>query len=301
MNSWIFLAILGHLANAVAFIIDKVLLTTTLKRSATYAVLISTLSLVVIVAAPWVQHWPNHSLYLPIMGYGGLFVLGLWAFFEALKRSEASRVVPIVGSFVPIFTLLEAVLFLQEKFTAQQLFGFFVLLIATWLLTRKNKSSVQRSKHSMTLLILAALLFATASVLGKYAFAHGEFLGVFVSSRVVAGIVGIVLGLLISGVKQELFSLIRGGKSNQRTPIWAIIGQLFGALGFILISIAIAQGSAPMVNVLQAVQYGAIVLVAWFGSKRLRELLNEEKNRHIILTKTLAIILIALGLMLITL
>ena len=104
--SWFILAIIGHISNGVAFVIDKALLNTALKRSATYAAMVGGLSLATLVAIPWIKEWPTGNL-IPIVAlFGVVFVLALWAFFEALKRSEATRVVPIVGSLIPILTLL---------------------------------------------------------------------------------------------------------------------------------------------------------------------------------------------------
>ena len=49
--SWFLLAIIGHLSNAIAFVVDKTLLNSTFKRSATYAALIGGFSFVALLAA----------------------------------------------------------------------------------------------------------------------------------------------------------------------------------------------------------------------------------------------------------
>lgn len=104
--TWFFLAIAGHVLNGFAFIIDKALLTTSLKRSATYAAMIGSLSIVALVATPFVHGWPTGTAHIFSAVFGITFVAALWAFFESLKRGEASRVVPIVGSLIPVFTLV---------------------------------------------------------------------------------------------------------------------------------------------------------------------------------------------------
>ncbi|MDP3794106.1 MAG: EamA family transporter, partial [Candidatus Uhrbacteria bacterium] len=295
--SYILLAIIGHLANAVAFIIDKALLTSAFKRSATYAAMIGGLSLLVLFAAPWVEHWPSIELALPILAYGGFFVFGLWAFFEALKRSEASQVVPVVGSLIPLFTLLGAWILLGERLTGHQFFGFIFLIAATVILTARRSSGPIR----LPLMILSAMLFAVSFVAGKFAYMHADFLGVFVSSRAVAGILGLLIGLCYTPARQELMAIFIPSRSSTTlhrrfTILLTLFGQLMGAFGFILINIAIARGSVSIVNALQAVQYAAIVLVAWFATDRLRKLLNEDRKPRTILTKSFAIVLIAVGL-----
>ncbi|MSR85348.1 hypothetical protein EXS71_02845 [Candidatus Uhrbacteria bacterium] len=309
--TWLLLAIIGHLLNSVAFIIDKTLLRSSFKQSATYAALMGSISFLAVVAIPWIQVWPSLSLYPSIIAFGGLFVLALWGFFEALKRSEASRVVPIVGSLVPIFTLIETSLFLGERFTGQQFAGFLLLLVATWLLTSVGGKKGKLDRQTIGIAILSAFLFATASAFGKYAFDHGDFLAVLTTSRFAAGIVGVLIGLFVASARKEIQIMVGAGSSRpghgsqtqgaETAPLrWVVIGQIFGGAGFVLIYIAIAQGSAALVNALQAVQYGAIALVAWFGGKRLRAWLNEERSIRVIVSKSLAIFLIGLGLMMIT-
>lgn len=304
MNSWILIAVCGHLSNAVAFIVDKTLLTTALKRSSTYAAMIGIFSFVTIVAAPWVKAWPSLALYPVILGFGGFFVLALWAFFEALKEAEASRVVPIVGSLIPIFTLAGTSVLFGERLSLFQASGFALLLVATWLLTRGGSKKSGLTRGTVLISILASVLFAAASVSGKYAFEHGDFIGVFIASRMAAGLVGLVVLACVAGARRELLGMIKpkphAQKQKSHTAAWAVFGQACGAVGFLLVHLAIAQGSAALVNALQAVQYAAIVLVAWFGGKHLARLLNEERSPMIVAVKSGAIVIVAAGLFLLT-
>ncbi|MBM3204900.1 DMT family transporter, partial [Candidatus Uhrbacteria bacterium] len=245
-----------------------------------------------------VRGWPTASVYPAIIGFGALFVFALLGFFEALKRAEASRVVPIVGSLIPIFTLAGTSLFFQERFGSAQLAGFVLLMIATWLLTSSGVRKKYVSRSTLLIAVLSAFLFAASSVCGKYAFDHASFLSVFILSRVIAGVVGIALGLFLTGSRQELFSMLHPAerKTKQKYVSWAIAGQTCGGIGFILVSASIALGSAAIVNALQAVQYAAIILVAWFGGRHLRTVLHEEVSKSIIISKSIAILFVAIGL-----
>lgn len=296
--SWFFLALVGHLANAAAFIIDKSLLSTAWKHSATYAALVGTLSLFVLLAVPWVEGWPVGRALVSSAIFGGVFVLAIWAFFEALRRAEASRVVPIIGSLIPMFTLLGTSRFLGEQLTLRILLGFLCLLVATWALARGSRTQ-PLDKVTFGVAVLSAVLFAVASVGGKYAFIHADFWGVLVTSRIFAVLTGIGIGLHAAGARQELHSLLftKKRKASPRDSFGlTLIGQTLGALGFLLVNAAIAKGSAAIVNALQAVQYAAIVLVAWFGGTFLRRVLQEEMSRSTLLIKGAAIVLVGVGL-----
>ena len=54
----------------------------------------------------------------------GLFsgLLGQWTYYKALKYADASRIVPIAGSF-PLVAFVMAVLLLGESLTTQRLLG----------------------------------------------------------------------------------------------------------------------------------------------------------------------------------
>jgi drug/metabolite transporter (DMT)-like permease len=302
MIPWLLLAVSGHLANAVAFVIDKTLLTTTFRRGATYAALISTLSFIVIVAAPWVKVWPALSVWPWVVSFGLFQTLALWAFFEALRQGEASRVVPVVGSLIPLFTLIGTSVFLHERFTIPESFGFAVLIMATILLASGGGVRYRLPPAAIGLALLASLLFATSFVSGKIAYTNADFLGVFVSSRMFAALAGLVLGLLESGARRELGAFFKPGanKVSKATTVWTVTGQLMGAFGFVLLNIALASGSAPIVNALQAVQYAAIALIGWLGGRRLQKLLKEERTTRIFAMKMFAILLTAVGLWLVS-
>ncbi len=304
MSNWFLLAIIGHLANAISFIIDKILLGRAFKRSATYAAMIGALSFAALLAVPWVRAWPARELWPAVVAFGGLFVLGLWAFFEALKKHEASRIVPIVGSLVPVFTLFGAVLFFDEHLSSKALSGFFLLLVATALLTSGGKRKRDHlTPVTLFLAIVAGFFFAGATLAGKYVFEHADFIGALVSSRVVAGVVGVLIGLSSKGTRKELRTLFGGKnkrKTSAQTQAWSIFGQICGSVGFVLIHIAIASGSASIINALQAVQYAAIVLVAWFGGTRLARLLKESRTLHVMAMKGTAILLTSVGLWLVS-
>lgn len=307
--SWILFAVLGHILNAVAFIIDKVLLTSAFKKSATYAGLIGGISLIALIGLPWVRRIDTVSAIPAIVAFGCLFVLALWSFFEALKHGEASRVVPIIGSTIPLFTLAGTSLFLQERLTLTEWAGLGLLLIATAVLSSGSRTE-RLSPSSLRFGLLSALLFAISSVCGKYAFEQTSFLNVFILSRIAAGVTGLLIAVMVPGTLHELLTMGRTSSSRKQreafpfspktTSLLALAGQGCGALGFVAVTIALSRGSAALVNALQATQYTLIVLVAWFGGSRLRQLMHEDRSPHIILIKSVAIFCVAIGLALLS-
>jgi drug/metabolite transporter (DMT)-like permease len=300
--SWIAIAIIGHLANGFAFVIDKILLRSAFSRSATYAGLVGLLSTFVLVLAPFAPRWPVGSGWVVALASGSTFIFALWAFFAALARAEASRVVPIIGSLIPMLTLVGTYLFLNERLTDQTFIGFILLILATMLLSSGGKGKLD--KGTLLIAIISAFLFAVASVTGKATYDASGFLGGFITTRIAAAVTSLFILLVLDRqAGLELRSLIQPQEhstKNHRQPgrmagLLALIGQTLGATGFLLVQWGTALGSASIVNALQAVQYALLVIVGIALYKKAPQLLGEELSRKTLIVKTAALLLTALG------
>lgn len=305
--SWFLYAIFGHLANGVAFAIDKILLRSAFSRSATYAGMVGVLSTVVLLLVPFVHTWPmgTDGWTIAIVS-GATFILALWAFFAALARAEASRVVPIVGSLIPMFTLAGTFLFLNERLTDKTFVGFAFLIAATFLLAGGGKG--RPSSNTVWLSVASAILFAVASVTAKSVYDASGFLGGFIATRIAAVVTSlIILFALDPAAGREAMSIIRPhahSTSKTKQPgkmdaILALVGQSLGAVGFLLVQIGVARGSASIVNALQAVQYALLVIIALVFARRAPQLLGEAVTKKVIILKCIALALTAVGMYLI--
>ncbi len=304
--SWLLLAVIGHLVNGVAFVIDTILLRTAFSRSATYAGLVGLLSSLVIFAVPFVNRWPQGMAWILALIGGATFVLALWAFFGALARAEASRVVPIVGSLIPILTLAGAFAFLGERLSDRMFIGFGFLILATVILSSRGKG--RPAPDAVWLSVTSAFLFAISSVTVKFTYDAAGFLSGFVTSRIAAAAMALILLALVDRrAGKEALTIAFPSKrtsSKHKQPgklasILTISGQLLGAIGFLFVQWAIAKGSASIVNALQAVQYMLLVLAGFALHRRAPHLLGENVTRKALLLKAAALIIAGVGLYLI--
>ncbi|MFZ6015062.1 MAG: EamA family transporter [Patescibacteria group bacterium] len=312
---WILIALLGHASNGIAFIIDKILLNNAFKRSATYAGLVGLLSFIAIVLAPWVKTWPHGmTLFLTLIS-GVAFTTALWAFFAALSRGEASRVVPVISAFIPMLTLAGTTAFLHERLSGPQLIGFFLLITATIILS-SGKASERLSKQALMLSGASAVLFAVMSVTIKAIYDDVGFLSGFVSTRLIAALTALVIVIIIDarageeilqvfGIKKCPPQKITSKEKNcirikpKTAAMLAIVGQTMGGLGFVGVQYAISIGSAAIVNALQVMQFALLVIVAFLLKSKAKVLLGEHLDRNVIILKGLALIVMAIGLALV--
>jgi len=303
--SWFFIAISGHILNGGAFIVDKLLLQKAFKRSATYAGLVGILSFLSIIFFPWVTSWPSGVMLLVALCSGVTFIFALQYFFASLQQSEASRVVPIVGSLIPIFTLIGSLFFLHERLALNQGMGFMLLILATIILSGTGKKA-RPNWSAIRFAILSSILFAVSFVTGKVVYDASGFLGSFLITRLSAGITALFLiTVLDRSAGQEIRSIFRPQKTKgqkgiaKHSAVLAIFGQSMGAVGFILVQLAISQGSASIVNALQASQYILIVLVAILFKKQAKTFLGKQLNSRILIAKISAIIIAGIGMALV--
>src|SRR3989344_6880820 len=106
--TWLPLAIAGYFLLAIASIGDKFILTGPLPSPRAYAFFIGLLgALTIPFFMPFGFAVPHDILTVIIsLATGSLWIIALAVSFEAVRRVEISRVVPAIGAFVPIFTLL---------------------------------------------------------------------------------------------------------------------------------------------------------------------------------------------------
>src|SRR3989344_3482187 len=115
MNSWIIIAIIGYLFLAVKGVVDKFLLTKTIKAPLVYVFYTGIVMPLVLILAPF--GLKSLSFFYVVMGLaaGMLFAAALFFFFSAIKQTSISRILPIEGGLVPLFTLGLAYIFLGES------------------------------------------------------------------------------------------------------------------------------------------------------------------------------------------
>src|SRR3989344_3737364 len=89
-------------------VIDKYILTGTVKSPALYTVSIGLLGVFSFLLLPFAWFLPPAPIIALALSAGALFTFALLIFFEALKKGEVSRVFPLSGALVPTFTLIFA-------------------------------------------------------------------------------------------------------------------------------------------------------------------------------------------------
>lgn len=290
---WIFVVLIGHLANAGAFVVDKALLTKGMRHPVVYVTQISMLSSVVLLLIPFGVSWISvFTLSLAAVS-GVTFVIGMYAFFSALQRGETTRVVPLLGAFIVLLTIVFSFLLLGETLAPRQWIGIVLLLIGGFLISGEGRKSIKAKLDTKTLLfvMLSAAGFALSSAALKGVFNGVGVVNGFFWTRLFQVLV--VFPLFLHPIVRRSFSR----KSGQHPPPLFYFGQTMGAIGFLLVAYGIALApQVSVVNALQGIQYGFLFLLILLLGVWRPGLIREQLTPSIIRQKVFALMLLSAGL-----
>lgn len=291
---YIWIAIIAYLLFALNGIADKFLLTRAVKHPIAYAFYIGITSPLVLFLAPFGLKLLRGPDYFVALVAGMCFVVALYFLYKAIQATSISRILPIEGGFVPIFTLVLAYFILGERLTSVQ-FASFAFLVGGAVLIAFRKEGTGWRPAALGNGIIAAFLFALSFTLTKYIYDQSNF---------VSGLVWTRLGFFVTSLaflipRQNRQYIKNAPKETSTANKFLYYGtRLAGSLGGFLQNYAISIGSVIIVNALQGTQYAFLLLLTILLSIYYPKILNEKISRGILAQKTVAIILITVGLIL---
>lgn len=292
MPLWLLIVLGAHAANALAFLVDKFLLSRDVPEPRAYAFAVGALSALGAVLLIFDPTLPRPSDIPLDVAAGATFVVALLLFFTALRRGEASRIVPFIGGTIPMYTFLLSYLFLGERLSPRELVAFVLLVIAAALISREAPGEGSRNRGAYLPASASAVCFAVSAVLMKAVFVAQPFLSGFAWTRIAAFLTAMLL--LAHGPSRR--AILAPRRRQARRTFWLFIGgQVVGAVGFLGVSYAIALASVTLVNALQGVQYAILFVLVLFLGRRFPQL-RERLTRVVVFQKVAAIVLIAVGL-----
>lgn len=291
---WLLISIIGYFLNAVAAVVDKVLISKKISNPAVYVFFISLLGLGGFVLAPWGFSWIGCFYLVLALIAGVAFVGALLHLFKALKIAESSRVTPFIGGLSPIFVFIFSFFILGERLNFKQIIALAVIILGTVLIS-SGRATQKNPVKAYVFSFISALLFGLYYTLSKYLFNNLSFINGFVWLRLTT-FVGALLLLVKVQNRQDIFH--QNKETVRQSGFLFFSGQAAGALSFLLINYAISLTSVTIVNALQGLQYVFLLILIAVLFKWRPGLLQEKMRGWALVQKIAAIILIGLGLFL---
>lgn len=290
---WLVIVTIGYLLNAISSVVNKSLLNKDIPNPVVYTFYICILGLAVFALAPFGLAWIGFNMFIISLIAGILFTGALLSMFTALLNDEVSRVIPLIGGLQPVFVFWLAFFFLGERLLNNQVIAFVLVLLGGLLITIRWQKASRQQVKLFFLSLLSALLFALSFVLSKYIFDSTDFISGFIWTRV-GSFLGAVVLLLWAVNRKAIFGNVK--TAGRTVGLIFILGQVAGALSFIMINWAMAMGSVTLVNALQGLQYVFLFIIVLLLAKRYPEWLKENTRGLVLVQKIIAILLISGGL-----
>ena len=295
---WLFLSLLGAAALAVTGVIDKFILGRYVRDPLAYLAALVVMQQILIVAIPAYLGWGfvyPQTIYA--LAAGGCQVV-LWAaYLLALKVEETSRVAALVYVF-PIFVFLGAILFLGETLAAKDYAGGVLLVCSALLISYRPTQGGRPAVISPALKYMAVFWVFTAA----YALA-AKYLLSFMNEwhLILWSSLGSMLAVLPllgrESVRKEFATYFRSGPFLLTSLLADEVFDFLGRGAFIF---AYAFGSVALVSSVAALQpFITLVYVILLGLF-VPGILQEELDRKTMALKTVAILLIVVGVYLVS-
>ena len=305
--NWILVAIIAYFFLALAFVVDKLLLSERIPKPSVYAFYVAVLSAVSIVLMPFGFHSQIFVLVLLSFVSGAIFVYALLFYYIAAKENEISRVAPLVWSVAPIITLVFSASFFGENFSNRSILGVALLVVGGLLISFdlpiKSRKIFSGFRHS----IISGVLFAIAYVFFKEVYDSNTFINGFIWTRM-----GIVLGglslFIFPNFRREIvqsFSKKSDKKKKEKrksfgTAVMFIGNKVIGGTSSVLINYAIYSGSTTVVHAMSSTQFVFVLILAGLASIKYPKIFREKLGFWDWAQKVLAIMIIAGGIFLIS-
>ncbi len=311
MTSWVLIATAAYLLLAIVNLTDKFMVDNVVKSSRLYVFLVCSLGSLIVLAAPWFLVWSGWYIFTLNIVTGALFAVAQYFLYESLRSGPASKSIILIGGSIPVLTFLFSLAFLGSHFSAAQIVGGIFLLAGIFLvaflpvkhhlwekfLVRFKKD--YNTANNLKFIFLTAFFYTVFFVLSKYSYEQQSFWSAFIWIRL-GSLAFVLLALSFAAWRRDVFGALLKKKKkskhqNWKTSVLFLFNQGLGSLSFILQNYAIFLGSVAVVNALQGIQYGALMLLGLVFAPILPKSMREDLSFRVLAQKILAILLISLG------
>ncbi len=287
--SWLIVIILAYFLLAFVSLGDKYLLKGP-PNPKIYVFYIGVLGILALLLIPFVGFSiPGILAILFCLLTGVMYIFAILGACEGLEKFEASRIIPAIGGFMPLFIFALIYLFSGggEVLGFKEIIAFILLIFGSVFIAWDPLKKI--SFKSLQISAITAFLFALCFVLTKYVYLMLPFWTGFIWIRISVFLIALFF-ILFKEVRKEIFS--KKSSFNRKTSAFFLFNQGMGAGAFILQNWAIALAGLAylsIISALQGIQYVFLFILTML-------ILKEGLSKKVILQKLFAIILIGIGL-----
>ncbi len=301
--TWLIIALIAYLILAIVFLADKYLLTKEIPNPKLLAFYSGLSGFLLILLIPFIDFeilsFPY--IFLSIIS-GASFFIALFLFYRTLKIFEVSRVVPAVGALIPLFSLALAFIFSkgQEILKFYEIISLLLLAIGSFLINYEPQKRI--SIKSLLNSAIASAFFSLYFISAKYVYIQYSFWSSLIWINLGGFLMSLLFFSIFKDIREELF--VRKETFNKKTVFIFVGSKILSGAGGLLQNFAIFLAptltAVAIINGLQGIQYGFLLMIAVFLSLKYPKIIKEETSKSVIVQKSFSILLILIGLLIIS-
>lgn len=292
-HSGAWMAVIAHGLIGISLLWDKVLL----KHPGTqnlfsYVFWLGAMSVFGILLVPFGYHSPPLTVTVIAFVAGVVHLVGVFFYYAALKRGEASSTLAIMGGFSPVATYAISSLLLSRQMTNMQLAGFALMTAAGFGMFFSERLPV---RLLLPPVLLSCGLLGLVNVMEKVVYDRTNFVSGYVWFTI--GTFAGALALLIPASWRKQIAA-ESGNDEPRNRFWYFVNRFISGVGSFLIFYAISLTHPALVDSISGVRYAVIFIGALLITRFRPKWLKEDFRGWQLVTKAAATCAIVAGLVL---
>lgn len=289
----VFIAIVAHGLIGISLVWDKVLLKNPgTKNLVSYVFWLGSISVFGVILVPFGYKGAPIGLIALAFSAGVIHLVGVFFYYAALKRGEASETLAIMGGFSPVATMAIAFPLLTHQLTGGQLIGFALMTAGGFVMFFSENLPL---KKLLPAVLLASGLLGLVNVLEKMVYNQTNFVTGYVWFTI-GTFTGAMALLIRPSWRRQIFS--ESGQDNPKNRFWYFVNRFVAGVGSFLVFFAISLAHPAMVDAISGVRYAIIFLGAYLLTKLRPQWLHEDFRGWQLVTKMAATLLVIAGLVL---
>lgn len=289
VSLWIILVVIAAFLWTIVSLIDKFVLSHEMNDPILASVIAGTMTSILFVFASLFsrnQIIISYNLILLSLFAGIVYTIAIYLYYYAVKKGEISKVVSFL-SVTPIFVLILAFLFLNEKLILRNYFGIFLIVFGAFLISLKKNRNSEYSVSRVFLIVVGASILLS---LRDFAVKYGSLQ---VSIWSILFWIGIGSGLMSFYLFYKHHPHVR--KKAKKGIKHLFLGRFVSSISLLLFLIAVSLGPVSLVSALVKIQVLFIFIGATALSNFKPHFIKEKITSSIILQKLIAITIIIAG------
>ena len=195
-----------------------------------------------------------------VISTGVLTIWGLALYFRALSSEETSTVI-ILMQMIPVITLLLSAIFLHERISSSQIYGFILIIGAIIGVSLKKEQLRMRLSSALLFVLLADFFWASANVLFKFVVSSENFSQLIAYESWGIALGGVIIYCCFPTVRSA-FHKIKNSISK-RALGFILINEVIFLIAKLLAFFAISLGPVSLVTIVGSTQVFFGIFYGW--------------------------------------